>query len=388
MLLNIFKKELKDSFSDRRTLLLTVFLPIIMMTGLVFFYENLMAGDNEETTYQLAVPASWTEAEKALFVNNKAIEIVSSDDVEQSVIDGDAQAGVVFTNDFLEEIKSGESGTVEVVGDSFSQNSSILMNMVSETMVAFEKQVVAERLAGQSLDSSFIQPITVEQKELSKENTGVNLIAILIPLILSIAIGVGAAPAAADLFAGEKERKTMEALLMTPVSRMTLLTAKWLTISTIGTVIGMITLLVVALEIMFMTENLKAAVSYDVGVGPLLLVAVIISVIYSMFTASILMVTSILGKTVKEAGSYSSPIMMISMFPFMFLVNTGVNELQAKHFLIPFVNLFSILKEVCLGIIHIPHIAMMVGSNVVVIVLLFIVSRIMFSKDKWVASSN
>ncbi|QPC45687.1 ABC transporter permease [Mangrovibacillus cuniculi] len=388
MLLNIFKKELKDSFSDRRTLLLTVFLPIVMMTGLVFFYESLMAGHDEEKTYELAVPSTWTEKETILFSSNNAIELVPSKNVENAVVNGDAQAGVMFSVDFLEQIQNGQSGTVEIVGDSFSQNSAMLMGIVSETLAAYEEQVVADRLKDQSLDTGFIQPITVNQRELTKENPGVNMIAILIPLILSIAIGVGAAPAAADLFAGEKERKTMEALLMTPVNRLTLLTAKWLTISTIGTVIGVITLLVVGLEIMFMTEHLKQAVSYEVGAVPLVFIAVVISAIYSMFTASILMLTSILGKTVKEAGSYGSPVMMISMFPFALLINTGVNELQTIHFLIPFMNLFSILKELCLGIIHVPHILLMIGSNLILIAILFIISRILFSKDKWVVSSN
>ncbi len=70
----------------------------------------------------------------------------------------------------------------------------------------------------------------------------------LISFILAITIGVGAGPAAADLFAGEKERKTMEALLMTPVKRSTLLLSKWLTISSIAAITGITTLIVVALE--------------------------------------------------------------------------------------------------------------------------------------------
>lgn len=136
---------------------------------------------------------------------------------------------------------------------------------------------------------------------MSEEDPNINVIAILIPLILSIAIGVGAGPAASDLFAGEKERKTTEALLMTPVKRPTLLFAKWLTIATIGAVTGIITLIVVAIEIQLLTENLRKAVSFGENAGLVIGLAVLTSVIYAMFTASLLMLTSVIGKTVKES---------------------------------------------------------------------------------------
>ena len=75
MLLKIYFKEMKDSFRDRRTLLLTVLLPIIMMTGLTFFYEKLISG-NEGETYTLAVDQSLSREEKALFADNENIELV------------------------------------------------------------------------------------------------------------------------------------------------------------------------------------------------------------------------------------------------------------------------------------------------------------------------
>src|SRR3954471_13197395 len=121
------------------------------------------------------------------------------------------------------------------------------MNMVTNAFTVFEKSITSERLQAQGTDPTTLQPFTISQKELSEEDPNINLVAVLIPLMLSIAIGIGAGPAAADLFAGEKERKTMEALLMTPVSRSTLLFAKWLTIASVGAITGIITLIVVGL---------------------------------------------------------------------------------------------------------------------------------------------
>jgi sodium transport system permease protein len=383
MFRNIYKKEMKDSFRDRRTLLLTVLLPIIMMTGLVLFYEN-MVSDGSNETYTLAVNESFGTNEEALFTGIKNIELVKTPNPETTLGDGDAQAALILSQDFIDKVQKGEVATATLIGDSFSQKSSQLMTFVTTALGNYEFIVVSERLSGQGIPENFVQPFTIVQKELTEENDGLNLIAMLVPLILALAIGIGAGPSAADLFAGEKEKKTMEALLMTPVNRMTLLFAKWATIATIGAISGMITLVVVALEINFLTENLKRAVSFGDNVYIIIGVAILGSIVYSMFVASLLMITSIMGKTIKESQSYSTPIMMIAMFPLMITTGIGINELAFQHFAIPMMNIFTILKELSFGIVNYQHIGIMIGSNLLFIVVAFIVARIMFMKDKWV----
>lgn len=383
MLLNIYIKEMKDSFRDRRTLLLTVFLPIIMMTGLVLFYEKLFS-DGEGDSFTLAVSSSITAEEENIFVGFENIELVKSSNPEETVENGEAQAALLLTENFAEKIQKGEDASATIIGDSFSQNSSNLMNLVTSAFAVYEKTIISTRLQAEGTDPSVIQPFTIEQRELSGEDSSISLLAMLIPMMLALAIGIGAGPAAADLFAGEKEKKTMEALLMTPVKRSTLLISKWLTITSIGTITGMITLIVVALEITFLTENLKKAVT--LGENPILIVglAILISIVYAMFTASVLMLTSIIGKTVKEAQSYSSPVMMVAMFPAVITSTIGVNELSMNYFIIPILNLFSLLKELLFGIIDYQHIIIAIASNLVCVIIFFIISRILFLKDKWV----
>lgn len=383
MLRKIYFKELKDCFRDSRTLLLTVLLPIIMMTGMTFFYEKLISGD-EGKTYMLAVDQSFGVEEESLFTGFENIEFVKSANPEEALNEGEALAALELSPNFIESINNGDEASVTIIGNSFSQNSSNLMNLVNTALTAYQKSVTSERLEMLGTETSVIQPFAINQKEMSAEDPNINLIAMLIPLILSIAIGVGAGPAASDLFAGEKERKTMEALLMTPVNRATLLFAKWLTIATVGAITGIITLIVVALEIGLLTENLKKAVTFGENAGIIIGLAILTSIIYAMFNASILMITSIIGKTVKESQSYSTPVMMLAIIPTMVISGIGINELGFEHFAIPIMNLFSILKELVFGIVNIEHILITIASNVICMIVLFIIGRILFMKDKWV----
>lgn len=89
MFRKIYLKELKDVFRDSRTLLLTVFLPILMMTGLVFFYET-MSSDGEDKTFRLAVPNTITENEERIFSVFDNIELVKTNNPEKMFESGDA----------------------------------------------------------------------------------------------------------------------------------------------------------------------------------------------------------------------------------------------------------------------------------------------------------
>ncbi|KPB06089.1 ABC transporter permease [Bacillus sp. CHD6a] len=383
MLRKIYIKEMKDSFRDRRTLLLTVLLPIVMMTGLVLFYENMLS-DGEGEIYSLAVNDTFGEQEEALFAGVENIEFVKASDPEAVLEEGEAQAALIMESGFLEKVENGEEAGVTLIGNSFSQNSSMLMSQVTTILGAYEKLVIADRLEAEGTSQKLVQPFTIDQKELTEETAGVNMVAMLVPLILALAIGIGAGPSASDLFAGEKEKKTMEALLMTPVNRMTLLVAKWLTISTIGALTGIVTLIVVALEINFLTENMKNAISFGENVYLVVGFAILVSVVYAMFMATFQMITSIMGKTVKESQSYSTPIMMIAVFPIMIISGIGINELSFEHFAIPIMNIFTVLKELSFGIINYEHLTIMIGSNLICIIIAFVIARVMFMKDKWV----
>ena len=159
-----------------------------------------------------------------------------------------------------------------------------------------------------------------------------------------------------------------------------------MTITTIGLFIGSLTLLVVTVEIYFFTEELRSAIESINEVGMVMGISLGVVVIYSLLSASILMLTSIIAKTVKEAQSYVTPVMLLGMFPAMFMTMIGVNELNFIHFAIPIVNMFSIIKELFAGVIDYQHLFIFVLSNLIVAIVLFIISRMLFLKDKWVIS--
>lgn len=386
MFLDMYLKEMKEALRDRRTLILSVFLPILLLTGLTLFYESMMT-TNANETYTLAVDPSFSKDAKGLLGGFNQIEVNSFNDPIKAVQEGEAAAALQVSEGFMEKIEKGEQVSFNLSGDTYSQDSSFTISQIESALTLFEKQVIQERLQNIKADSKLISPLQVNIKEVGLDTdngASLSILSIFLPMIITMAISTGAYPLASDLFAGEKDRKTMEALLMTPVSRGKILVAKWLTISSIGALAGIISILVVTLELIFLTEELRKGFNFGNDLLLILPIALSITVLFSMFMGALQMSASIISKTVKESQNYLSPITMLVILPALFLGGTGLHELTNKHFLLPIFNIFALFKELIYGVIDIQNIFLTASSLIVSIILLFAVSRILFLKDKWV----
>ena len=303
MFLNMYIKEMKEALRDRRTLLLSVFLPILLLTGLTLFYESLMTTDEDET-YTLAVDPSFSKDGKALLKEFPQINVQSFENPTDAVQDGKAAASLQVSDRFMEQIKEGEQVTFTLSGDSYSQDSSFVLSQVESALTLFEKQIILERLQTIDVDTSLISPMQFDFKEVGLESdngASLSILSLFLPMIITMAISTGAYPLASDLFAGEKDRKTMEALLMTPVSRGKILLAKWLTISSIGALAGIVSIVVVTLELILLTEELKKGFNFGNDLWLILPTALLITVLFSLFIGALQMSASIISKTVKES---------------------------------------------------------------------------------------
>ena len=381
----ILKKELKDCFRDRRTLLLSVLLPILLMSGLVFFNENIM-NHGEGESYTIAIQEGTLSVVEAIFVEG-TLTFEEVTDVKQTVTDAKVEAGLILPINFIEMIQNEQNPPVQILADAFSANGSFAASQLEIGLATLSRQQIMNTLVSENIDPAILQPFSIEHIQTVEGNDSIMMTTYLISLMIAITVFAGAYPAASDLLAGEKERKTMEALLMTPVNRFTLLFSKWLTLVIIASITGIITLIVLATEIYFFTENLKASLQFGDDFMIIALVCCIAIISYSTLVAALLLLASLLAKTIKESQSYISPLMMLTMIPAMFMVSLGVNELTTTHFIVPVLNIFAIFKEVLLGIIDYSHIAMILGSNLVVVVILLMVARLFFLKDRWVVSN-
>lgn len=386
MVRKIYLKELKDIFRDRKTLFLSVIIPVIMISALTLFYENMFfKSEDQIEVYEIGVDDALDTALYQHLDAHPSLKLISTADPLQAAVDGRVRASLIVDAD--QAVGDGQVGAVSmtILADQSSMRSSYAVSMLMSVIDQYQQEIMVNRLNELGLAAAQITPFDITVESLSGENeSSLLLLSILFPLIIVMSVMLGGFSAATDLFAGEKERKTMEALLMTPVSRMKLILAKWLTISTLGVISGVFSILAFVLVTLTVTEQLAQALNFGSQAWLLFVSAVVGIAAFSFMFATIQMIMSIVAKTFKEAQNYLSPIMFLAIVPYFLLIGLIPNELTLKHFTIPFMNIFALLKELLYGIFSLQSMLLVAGSSSLVIVCGFALANWMFSKDKWV----
>ena len=382
---NIYKKEMLDALRDRKTILLSVLIPILFNLALVFFFDRVFLADNVET-YQVAVEENTDSLLIEWLEEIDTIEIITSDDPNALIQNGEAQVAIKTDEAFSEGLANHENPTITVFFDPASQKASTAAGEINRHLETKRQQVITDSLADQDMDPSLLQPFTIAQETTSGEDDEMSLymITIFSQLILVLGVIMGEMSIANDLFAGEKERKTMEALLMTPVNRLHIVVGKWLAISSLGVISGIFSLLTFVLGVMYFTEKLYEAMNIHENLTFFVTSLGAGLILFALLVASLLTIFSLMANTMKEGQNYMAPLSTLAMVPYFLLISLSPNELTEIHFLIPFMNIFALIKQLIYGIYDIQSILYVVASSAVFIALTFGIAYTMFRNSKWV----
>jgi len=312
---NIFKKELDRFFKDKRTLIALIMpgiLIYVMYSFMGSFMEDAFMPDEEyiPVIYSANAPASID----ALF-EGAEIELTPSNDIEKEkneIIEGDADALIIFPKGFEEKLltytpSSGEiAPNVEIYFNSANTNSAMAYEMVSSILNGLESQLANK--------FDINRPATEDQKFdlVSDEDMTGMIFSMMMPMLLMMLLFSGCMAVAPESIAGEKERGTIATLLITPAKRSHIAIGKILalsvmalisgTSSTIGTLLSLPKLMGGAVELDGLTYDQSDYV---------MLALVILSTVLVFIT--LISIISAYAKTVKEAGSYLTPLMILSM---------------------------------------------------------------------------
>ncbi|MDY0409929.1 ABC transporter permease family protein [Paracerasibacillus soli] len=104
MFKRILSKELRDILRDRRSITLLIVVPLILMTGLTFFYDKLLAAPNEgnfEIAVNKEVGDSFIEQLQAYF---PGVTIEKQTDLQEKVKNKEVQIGIQVDKDWQEKI--------------------------------------------------------------------------------------------------------------------------------------------------------------------------------------------------------------------------------------------------------------------------------------------
>src|SRR5690606_28910412 len=142
---------------------------------------------------------------------------------------------LVVPEGFAAAVAQGEAADVTLLAKLGNMRSELNASKVQEALGSYQQQVVAERLGAVGLDPAILQPVNVQRVDASSAaERSSGQLSWLIPFFIAIWTLTGGQMTAIDATAGEKERGTLESLLVAPVRRSEVVAGKFIATMVFG----------------------------------------------------------------------------------------------------------------------------------------------------------
>lgn len=349
------RKEIKDILRDKKTLIIMVLVPLLlypaMIMGITLVLSRL-GKDSMENTYMVIYENKNENIVQELRKSYDAIK--EKEDLSLVFFEKEGWTEDSATAELIIE-KEDQTIEITIRYNSTNRDSSAAHSQIKKVVEYYEDKILEERLYSKGLEKEFLTPVLLESKDEAthSETLGLSLGGSLGMLLIST-IMMGAFYPTIDVITGEKERGTLETLLMLPVSNFQMILSKFLAVSLFSCVSAVLSILSIGGSVAFLFtsltkgiegESLGIDVSYFLSATPLLLVVVLAT---ALLLTAVSMCFCIFAKSFKEANNYFTPVMLVIMFASMVAILPSI-ELELKTALIPIVNVSLLIKAVIAG---------------------------------------
>jgi len=405
----VFRKELKDFFRDKRTIITTVLLPLLMFPLIYSLIGNQITSTTDQLNKSITIGVDSNVSDESvkllkekIFNAGDKFSIEKVDDFKKAIDDEKIDIGLQFDdNTFVSAIKNSTPFELKVIYDNNKLVSSTAVTVVQTVIDNYNTVVANAKLKELGLSEHDIKPAqasltTIDEyiESISGAVTstgGTNtFLAMILPLLLGIMVPTSTIAAVTDLFAGEKERGTLEPLLSTKAGRSSVLLGKYFAVIVLGIVSitayisGFLLALVMNPSIMsgFSTEaqsgGVLSGLNISFGVG---LMVILLILLLSMTSTAIQVVLSTWSKSVKEAGSYMSFMTIAIMVPAYSTMMLQPGDVKEYMMFIPLYNVIASLKLALGGIANMKLYAIAIASSLVFLAMILVVVLKMLKKE-------
>ncbi len=240
----VLRKELTDMFRDRRTAMVTLLSAIAAGPIFLVLIFNLMANQADRAR-ELKLPVVGRDNAPALaaFLERQEVTLTEAPaDYEAEIKRGDLDVVLVIEPQFEHDVADGKQATVRLVFDRSRDRARPLIDQAESLLRAYNRLWGQQRLVLRGVASSVASPMTVEDVDLATPQQSGALVLFLVAYYGLFASVMGGMAVSLDTTAGERERQSLEPLLMTPVRPSELVVGKWLAASAFDGLVVLLTL--------------------------------------------------------------------------------------------------------------------------------------------------
>jgi sodium transport system permease protein len=319
----VFRKELVDALRDRRTLLMVLLSSVAIGPLVLVLISTLVSGLEKRAEQREVLMVGMEHAPTLLnYLQRQTYTVRAAPaDYERQLQDNKlAEPVLVVGADFEAELRRGVAPLVEVVSSSTNPRAQAGSGRVFRLLQGFSQEQASLRLAMRGVAPAALTAIEVEERDLADPAARAAQLATLVPFFVLMAVLYGALNASLDTTAGERERGSLEPLLMNPASRVALVAGKWAAVSTVGLLIAVLSCLsFLPGQWLLRSEMLSAMFRFGVREA-LWFIALLAPLAGAL--AGLLMAIAIRCKSFKEAQANATLLVLaVSLLPLLTVVN-------------------------------------------------------------------
>ncbi|MDB4323952.1 ABC transporter permease subunit [Crocinitomicaceae bacterium] len=391
MIFTIFKKELKDTLRDKRTLMMMLVIPILIFPIILNVFVSISSSFSEDAATKeinigfVGTPDNYLLKQIESIPENlgekKIIIYSDSSALKRDVKSDSLQVGMFTSVSFNDNLTQKKPAEVIV----YHNVTSVGMEQRGRVYVDIVKDIaLQERYLDMDLKESELTPIVSEYSNVASNKEMIGKLAGGILPYIFIAFGfLGCMYPAIDLFTGEKERGTIETLLTTPVARWQILFGKMGVVVSSGLLAASAALfgLFLSIEVLDIVEN-EELLSVIHGILNLKFVLLMFGLLFplTVFFAGIMIPVAVYAKSFKEAQSIITPINLVVVLPAMVGFFPGI-ELTPLTASIPVVNIVLATKELIAGTLEFWLLGISFAVMIAIAVIAVFISFKRFDKE-------
>ncbi|WKE64014.1 ABC transporter permease [Gallaecimonas kandeliae] len=387
----LYRKELLELVRDRKTLFFAIAMPLLifpLIFGGIGFITAKQIKKAETQELRIAFTRELPEVAAAFTAkdNFKVLKGVDLSDI-RGAIRGDKVDVVLVVPAEYDGKQPSQSQWQLYFNDASSIKS--VMSRVEKALAPLEDSLKSRYAGGLGISEqvrlALAEPFVLKKVSVAdkRESIGEHIGGFL-PYVLFFTCLMGAMMPAIDLGAGEKERGTLETLLLSPVPRTQLVLGKFLVVFTTAVLASLLSVLSFALWGLLIGQHfaIEAIVKVfsSIGPGDVALVLLMLIPIAAIF-ASAMLTLSVYARSYKEAQNYMGMLNLPLIMPIVVAMLPGVT-LDAHWALVPITNVALAIKEILKGTIDYGLLWLILASTLVIAGLLISFCVYCFRQEK------
>jgi sodium transport system permease protein len=332
----VYKKEITEILRDRRTLvaigLAALATPIVL--SVISQVATKTATQEYTIGYSGDLPTGLGE-----LLSATSLKLVPVSDPAAAAM-RQVDIGVAF-----------KPGEIDEYYDPSRQSAQIADTRLRTVIGQYSAAQAAAALQQRGIDPGILTPVRIVARPLTSPIQAASnaFLSFFLPYILITMILTGGFSAALDSSAGERERKTLESLLLTPAPRSRILLGKIgavTTVSLVAAVAAIGSMLVALSRVSLPKESGIGHIAVSPVAVPIMVwVAILIAISFSAVTLAL----GTLAKTFRQGQAYVTPLYFITIFPASIILFIPDFNPSLAYYLIPILNAVLVLRD---AIVH------------------------------------